>query len=88
MVLESVQDLVRMPGPKVGETNLAQDYFDALILRLCQGTDDWYRNHFPVIMETNMSHYFTDKIYNEVNQDERTFPTLEFGASTSHRGTM
>jgi hypothetical protein len=43
---------------------------DALILRLVPGTDDWYRNHFPVIMESNMCHYFNEKIYNEINLSE------------------
>ena len=43
--------------------NLAQDYLDELLLRLMPGNDDWYRSHFPVIMETNKSHYFNDRIY-------------------------
>jgi len=36
------------------------------------------RNHFPVIMETNMSQYFNETIYNDMQQDEMTFPTIEF----------
>ena len=60
-------------------TSLAQDYLDALLLRVLPGTDDWYRNHFPVILETNMSHYFGELIYNQMNVDEMTYPTVEFG---------
>lgn len=44
------------------------------------GTDDWYRNHFPVVIETNKHYYFNEKIYNEINLSQKTFPTLEYGA--------
>lgn len=37
-----------------------------MILRLNNGTDNWYRNHFPVVMETNMSQYFAEDIYNDI----------------------
>ena len=48
----------------------------------CQG--EWYRNHFPVIFETNMSQYFNEQIYNDMKQSEFTFPTIEFsGYGTS-----
>lgn len=67
--------------------SLAQDYFDALILRLVPGTDGWYRNHFPVILESNKSHYFNEKIYNELNLSELTFPTIEFGSAMTGNGT-
>lgn len=59
--------------------NLPQNYLDHLILRILPGTDNWYRNHFPIIMESNQSHYFSEKIYNELNLSEMTIPTLEFG---------
>ena len=58
--------------------SLAKDYLDALLLRVLMGTDNWYRNHFPVVMETNMSYYFGERIYNEMNVDELTYPTIEF----------
>ena len=70
-----------MSGPVIGEENQAKNYMDAMILRLVPGSDDWYRNHFPVIMESNMSHYFGEKIYNEINLNELTFPTIEYGSS-------
>jgi len=58
---------------------LPADYLDSLILRLNTGTQgQWVRNHFPVIMETNMSQYFNETIYNDMQQDEMTFPTIEF----------
>jgi len=37
-------------------------------------------------METNMSHYFNEKIYNEINYDEFTFPTVEYGMNPSGGG--
>lgn len=70
MVIESIQDILRMSSPMVKGQNLAQDYLDHLILRILPGTDDWYRNHFPVIMESNASHYFGEKIYNQLNINE------------------
>ena len=30
-------------------------------------------------METNKNHYFAEKIYNHMNVDEQTFPTMEYG---------
>jgi len=74
LVLESAHELLRMPGSKVAlkvdktefgspltpTKSLAQDYLDALLLRVIPGTDNWYRNHFPVVLETNMSHYFNE----------------------------
>ena len=47
------------------------------------GTDNWYRNHFPVIFETNASHFFGEKIYNDLNISEQTIPTIEFGQLVS-----
>ena len=46
-------------------------------------TDDWYRNHFPVILESNKSHYFHEQIYNMMGADEYIFPTIEFGSAMS-----
>lgn len=86
MVLESVQDLMKMPGPFVKGENLAVNYFDQLILRVLPGTDMWYRNHFPIIFESNNSHYFGEKIYNQLNVPEWTFPTIEFGSAISGGG--
>jgi hypothetical protein len=86
MVLESVQDLMKMTGPIVKGENLAQNYFDQLILRVLPGTDMWYRNHFPIIFESNSSHYFGEKIYNQLNVPEWTFPTIEFGSAVTGGG--
>ena len=66
--------------------SMSQDYLDALLIRLAPNTDNWYRNHFPVIMETNMSHYFNEKIYNEINYEEWTFPTIEYAMAPSGGG--
>ena len=74
-------------SPPVNVTrSMSQDYLDALLIRLAPNSDNWYRNHFPVIMETNMSHYFNEKIYNEINYDEVTFPTIEYGMNPSGGG--
>lgn len=45
----------------------------------------WFRNHFPVIIESNMSQYLNEGIYNDINLNEMTYFTLEiFGhAATS-----
>lgn len=86
LVIEGAHALYKMNGPE----NLPQDYLDAMILRLNphfatkQGKQTgnemkWYRNHFPVILETNMSQYFNESIYNDMQMDEKTFPTIEFG---------
>jgi len=74
-------------GSPVTQTrSLSQDYLDALLMRVMQGSDNWYRNHFPVILETNMSHYFNERIYNEMNVNEETLPTMEFGVAISQGG--
>jgi hypothetical protein len=31
-----------------------------------------------VIIESNANHYFAEGIYNDIQQDERLFPTIEF----------
>lgn len=72
-------DPLDFAGPLNQTRSLPQDYLDELLLRLVPGTDDWYRNHFPVIMETNKSHYFNDLIYDQMNTSEYMFPTLEYG---------
>ena len=59
--------------------NRAHDYLDELILRLVPGSDEWFRNHFPVVIETNKTHYFGEKIYDQINLHNKTFPTIEFG---------
>ena len=53
-VMESVQELFNMPDGhgRLGKGNLAVSYLDTIILRMQNGTDNWYRNHFPVILET------------------------------------
>ena len=33
-----------------------------------------------------MSHYFNEKIYNEINYDERSFSTIEYGMAPSGGG--
>lgn len=66
MVIEGVEKLFRMYKAQ-SKSHLSVDYLDTLILRLntgCQG--EWYRNHFPVIFETNMSYYFNEQIYNDM----------------------
>ena len=62
--------------------SLAQDYLDSIMIRLTPNSDNWYRNHFPVLMETNMSHYFNERIYNQANQDAFSYPTIEYGLPT------
>ena len=47
-----------------------------MMLRLYH--DNGWRNHFPVIIETNMNRYFTSEIYDELQVYETAFPTLEF----------
>lgn len=77
----------RIPGkatpehalPVTPTRSLGQDYLDALVIRLSPSNDLWYRNHFPVILETNMSHYYGELIYNDMNYREEIFPTIEFG---------
>lgn len=77
----------RIPGkpapehalPVTPTRSLAQDYLDALVIRLTPNNDLWYRNHFPVVLETNMSHYYNELVYNDMNYSELTFPTIEFG---------
>lgn len=31
-----------------------------------------------MIIESNANHYFAEGIYNDIQQDERLFPTIEF----------
>ena len=33
-----------------------------------------------------MSHYFNEKIYNEINYDETSFPTIEYAMNPSGGG--
>jgi len=79
LVIESIHELLDMPAcnyeykgrvesaahgsPLSNTSSLAKDYLDALLLRLSPGTDGWYRNHFPVILESNRSYYFNELIY-------------------------
>ena len=44
----------------------------------------WARNHFPVIMESNMSWYFNEIMYSDMEEVEFTFPTLEFRGFHPH----
>jgi hypothetical protein len=60
---------------------------DSLLLRLLPASDKWYRNHFPVILETNMNYFFNEKIYNTMGVSEFTYPTIEFGSAISGEGT-
>ena len=54
-MIEGVQQLYRM-HKRSRTSNMATDYLDSLILRLNTGSQgEWFRNHFPVIFETNMS---------------------------------
>lgn len=57
-----------------------------MLIRLAPATDNWYRNHFPVIMETNKSYYFNDKIYNKINRHEYEYPTIEYGQAIDDGG--
>ena len=61
-MIEGVEKLYRMGArykqydPYGNSDVLASDYLDTLILRLDTGSQgDWFRNHFPVILETSMS---------------------------------
>ena len=80
LVLESVQELFNMPDGhgRLGKGNLGVNYLDTIILRMQNGTDNWYRNHFPVIFETSKSHYFAEDVYNDIQQPEYFIPTVEF----------
>jgi len=62
LVIEGAHQLYRMKSAGM----LPSDYIDSLILRLNTGNSEWYRNHFPVILETNMSQYFNETIYNDM----------------------
>lgn len=33
-----------------------------------------------------MSHYFNEKVYNEINYDETTYATIEYGMAPSGHG--
>ena len=78
MVVEGVHQLFRMYRSQ-NKNHLSVDYLDTLILRLNTGCNgQWFRNHFPVVFETNMSQYFNEQIYNDMKQPEFTFPTIEF----------
>jgi hypothetical protein len=35
-----------------------------------------------VIIESSKSHYFAEDIYNDIQMDDRTFPTVEFSGYT------
>jgi hypothetical protein len=72
---------MRMPGPIINGENLAKNYFDSLILRVVPGSDNWYRNHFPVIFEGNCNYFLAEGIYNKMNAPESLFPTIEYGSA-------
>jgi len=62
MAIEGVECLKEMRGAE----RRPLDYFDSLILRLLPGSKYWYRNHFPVIMESSkLTYYFSKELYNE-----------------------
>ncbi|CDW78409.1 UNKNOWN [Stylonychia lemnae] len=85
IVMESVQELYNMKSCG----NLAIDYFDSLLLRLHNSQPLWYRNHFPVIMESNMSHYLNEEIYNDLQQPDYVIPTVEMlGFEMEDRATL
>ena len=48
--------------------------------------DDWFRAHFPVIMETSKSYWANYDIYHQMNQDEWLFPTIEYGQAMDDGG--
>ena len=67
LVIEGVHRLFRMYRKESKGPHLSVDYLDSLILRLHTGCEgEWYRNHFPVIFETNMSQYFNEEIYDDM----------------------
>lgn len=67
LIIEAVHELINMPDAnyqygsrqynKMQTGNLAKDYLDELMIRLLPGNDNWYRAHFPVILETNRSYW-------------------------------
>lgn len=60
LVIEGIDRLYRLYRAD-SKKHLSVDYLDSMILRLntgCQGK--WFRNHFPVVFETNMSRYFNE----------------------------
>lgn len=74
MALEGVEILKEMKGAE----NRPQDYFDSLLLRLLPGSTSWYRNHFPVIMETSdLTYYFTHEFYTETHANKYDFTQFE-----------
>lgn len=85
MVIEGIQTFLDMPETKLKiggiTTSLSHDYLDALLIRLLPSSDVWYRNHFPVILETNKSYYFNELIFNQMNQNELVFPVIEYGSA-------
>jgi hypothetical protein len=84
-VLEGIEHLYRMKSAGT----LPLDWLDSLLLRLTTNHGElWYRDHFPVILETNMSEYFNDQVYDDMKLSETTFPTIEFkGYSIKERTT-
>ena len=82
--LNAVEPEHRIPAHQT--TSLAMEYLDSLLLRIQPGTDNWYRNHFPIVFETNKSHYFGYDICNQMNVSEFTFPVIEYGVAVEGGG--
>jgi hypothetical protein len=61
LAIEGIESLTNMRSSE----NRAKDYFDSLLMRSVSGTDYWYRNHFPIVLETSeQSFYFSYSLYN------------------------
>jgi hypothetical protein len=73
--LESVQELFNM---KCSEDR-PRNYLHRIMLRLYNNSG--YRNHFPIVIETNKTHYFDRTIYHELWEFKYTFPTLIYTPS-------
>jgi hypothetical protein len=51
------------------------DFWDHLILRLY--SEEKRRNHFPVVIESNRSNYYSKEIFDFLSVDIYSFPCLE-----------
>lgn len=79
LAIEGVHRLYRMVQVTGNGSTLSSDYLDEMILRLnTTSQGHWFRNHFPVVFETNMSQYFNETIYTDMQQSEFNYPTMEF----------
>eukprot|EP00340_Litonotus_pictus_P001740 CAMPEP_0170516388 /NCGR_PEP_ID=MMETSP0209-20121228/2614_1 /TAXON_ID=665100 ORGANISM="Litonotus pictus, Strain P1" /NCGR_SAMPLE_ID=MMETSP0209 /ASSEMBLY_ACC=CAM_ASM_000301 /LENGTH=425 /DNA_ID=CAMNT_0010801253 /DNA_START=918 /DNA_END=2195 /DNA_ORIENTATION=+ len=70
LVLESIQSISKY----VDAEERASNWIQHLILRLYNNTG--YRNHFPIIMETNNCYYYENEMYTDLWDHKWTIPAL------------